>query len=119
MFDIDWDSILKLHVSMSAVFALTVIFVLLLLYIWHRDRESKINLTDLVCHDGRLDEKKFTRFGAWIVSTWGFVYLMLDNKFTEWYFTGYMAIWVGNVIVEKYVNNKSSVDSAIVKPKNV
>jgi hypothetical protein len=107
MADIDWDLISKMHVSMSIVLAMVVIFLIAILYAWHRDSKSQVNLTDLICHDGKLDEKKFTRLGAWIVSTWGFVYLVLDGKFTEWYFTGYMAIWVGNVIVDKYLNNKN------------
>jgi hypothetical protein len=83
-------------------------FLLILLYIWHKDSKSKIDLTDLICSDGKIDEKKFTRLGAWIVSTWGFVYLIVDNKFTEWYFTGYIAVWVGNAIVDKYLNSKNS-----------
>ena len=107
MADIDWDLISKMHVSMSIVLAMVVIFLIAILYAWHRDSKSHVDLTDLICHNGKLDEKKFTRLGAWIVSTWGFVYLMLDGKFTEWYFTGYMAIWVGNVIVDKYLNNKN------------
>jgi hypothetical protein len=36
--------------------------------------------------------------------------LILDSKFTEWYFTGYMAIWVGNAIFDKYLNNKNNED---------
>jgi hypothetical protein len=104
---ITWDTLSKMHVSMSAVLALVAIFLIAILYAWHRDSNSKVDLADLICIDGQLDEKKLTRFGAWIVSTWGFVYLVLDGKFTEWYFTGYMAIWVGNVIVDKYVNNKN------------
>lgn len=103
----DWSVISKMHVSMGVVLGIVILFLLTLLYIWHKDRKSKIDLTDLICKDGLLDEKKFTRFGAWIVSTWGFIYLMLDDKFTEWYFTGYMAIWVGNAIVDKYLNNKN------------
>lgn len=105
---IDWDSISKMHLSMGAVLAIVVFFLIALLYAWHKDSQSKIDLKDLICKDGRLDEKKFTRLGAWIVSTWGFVYLMLDDQFTEWYFTGYMAIWVGNAIVDKYLNNKTN-----------
>lgn len=108
---INWAEISKMHFSMSVVLALVVVFAVAILYAWHRDSHSKIDLTDLICHNDRLDEKKFTRFGAWIVSTWGFVYLMLDGKFTEWYFTGYMAIWVGNVIVDKYVNNNNNKNS--------
>jgi hypothetical protein len=108
MIDIDfWHSISKMHVSMSLVLAIVAFCLIAILYAWHRDSKSQVDLTDLICRDGKLDEKKFTRLGAWIVSTWGFVYLVLDGKFTEWYFTGYMAIWVGNVIVDKYLNNKS------------
>lgn len=104
--NIDWSQISKMHVSMSAVLAMTVIFLLILLYVWHKDSRSKIDLKDLISKNDRLDEKKFTRLGAWIVSTWGFVYLILDGKFTEWYFAGYMAIWVGNAIFDKYLNNR-------------
>ena len=103
---INWAAILKMNVGMSMVLAMVVCFFVILLYVWHKDRDSRIDLADLICKDGKLDEKKFTRLGAWIVSTWGFVYLILDSKFTEWYFTGYMAIWVGNAIVDKYLNNK-------------
>lgn len=103
---ITWETISKMHVSMSAVLAMIAVFLIAILYAWHRDSASKVDLTDLICSDNKIDEKKFTRLGAWIVSTWGFVYLMLDGKFTEWYFAGYMAIWVGNAIVDKYLNNK-------------
>ena len=97
-----------MQLGMSGILVLVVIFLLTLLYVWHKDSKSKVDLKDLICKDGIIDEKKFTRFGSWIVSTWGFVYLILDDQFTEWYFTGYIAVWVGNVIVDKYVNNKNN-----------
>lgn len=100
----DWELLLKTNLSMSFVLALVVCFLLLLLYIWHRDSHSRIDLKDLICKEGHLDEKKFTRFGAWIVSTWGFVYMILDDQFTEWYFLGYMTVWTGNAIVDKYLS---------------
>ena len=105
---INWDVFLQMPVNMGMILAVIVCFAVILLMVWHRDSNSRIDLTDLLCRDGRLDEKKLTRLGAWIVSTWGFVYLVLAGKFTEWYFTGYMAIWVGNVIVDKYLNNKAN-----------
>ena len=109
MFALDWATISKTHVGMGAVLALVILFLLIILYVWHKDSKSKIDLKDLITKDGHIDEKKFTRLGAWIVSTWGFVYMIVDGKFTEWYFTGYMAIWVGNAIVDKYLNNKNAV----------
>lgn len=100
----NWELLLKTNLSMGFVLALVVAFLLLLLYIWHRDSHSRIDLKDLICKEGHLDEKKFTRFGAWIVSTWGFVYMIIDDQFTEWYFLGYMTVWTGNAIVDKYLN---------------
>ena len=73
----------------------------------HISKTSVINLEHLVLGaDGHLDEKKFTRFGAWVVSTWGFLYIMVKagENMPEWYFIGYMGIWTGNVILDKYVN---------------
>jgi hypothetical protein len=104
----NWDHVFRLHLSMPFLLTCLSIFLLILLYIWHKDKRSKVDLTDLICSEGKVDEKKFTRLGAWIVSTWGFVYLILDNKFTEWYFTGYIAVWVGNAIVDKYLNSKNT-----------
>lgn len=106
MFNYDFEKLFAIHISMGMVLGIVVFFLLVILYLWHKDSKSKIDLKDLICKDNKLDEKKFTRLGAWIVSTWGFVYLILSNKFTEWYFTGYMAIWVGNAIVDKYLSSK-------------
>ena len=80
--------------------AVTLIAVLVA---WHRQQDHSLDLRDLVCTEDRLDEKKFMRFGAWLVSTWGFVYLIVEERFSEWYFVGYMAAWVGNAIVESVV----------------
>ena len=105
---LDWAAINKMQVGMGMLLTIVVGFLLLLLWVWHTSSQNRVNLKDLVCRDGRLDEKKFTRFGAWIVSTWGFVYMILDGKFTEWYFFGYMSVWVTNAILDKYFTNKNS-----------
>jgi len=100
---IDWTSINKTQFAMGTVLVIVVIFLILLLWVWHKNSNSSINLKDLISIDDKLDEKKFVRFGAWIVSTWGFVYLIIDERFSEWYFMGYMAAWVGNAILDKYL----------------
>jgi len=73
-----------------------------------RNKDDEFDLKDLVSSDGKLNEKKFTRFGAWVISTWGFVYILINNpgSFPEWYFVGYMAVWVSNAIVDKWVERK-------------
>lgn len=101
---IDWVDINKAQFGLSTVLIIVVVLLLGILYAWHKDSDSKIDLKDLICREGKLDEKKFVRFGAWIVSTWGFVYLIVEERFSEWYFMGYMAAWVGNAIFDKYLN---------------
>lgn len=79
---------------------------LLLLFAWHMERENKFNLQDLVCIDGKVNESKLTRFVAFVISTWGFVFMLVTEKFTEWYFMGYMAAWVSNALFTKYLNQR-------------
>ena len=103
----------KVPTGMSLVLAVSVAILLLMLWNFHRDQKSHVDLADLICHEGQISEAKFARLGAFIVSTWGFVYLILDERFSEWYFAGYMTAWCGNALVNKYLNTK---DSAAPRP---
>jgi hypothetical protein len=94
--------------TMQLLLAILVLGTLYILVQLSRNPSDKLNLADLVTVDGRLDEKKFTRFGAWVVSTWAFVYLIVNSpgNFPEWYFVGYMGVWVSNAIFDKYMTAK-------------
>lgn len=94
--------ITPIHV-MYIILAAIIILCLVILYKQNMDANSSINIIDLVAIDGKLSETKVARFGAWIVSTWGFVYLMVlsPDKFPEWYFIGYMSAWVANALISK------------------
>lgn len=72
------------------------------------DKDSSFDMEDLICHNGRLDEKKLARFGAWVLSSWGFVFLLVQDpeNFPEWYFIGYMTVWVGNALADKYFSTR-------------
>lgn len=92
--------------TMELLLALLIFSVVVMLIRMSLDPRDSFDLKDLVSVDDRLDEKKFTRFGAWVLSSWGFVYLLVSkpDNFPEWYFTVYMGAWVLNVIAEKYFN---------------
>ena len=94
--------------TMQLLLAMLVIGTLYILIQLSRNPNDNLNLADLVTVNGRLDEKKFTRFGAWVVSTWAFVYLIVNSpgNFPEWYFVGYMGVWVSNAIFDKYMTAK-------------
>lgn len=108
-----WDKILagdfaKVPIGMSMV--LVVLSVLALMILWNiqRDKDNQVDIKDLICVDGKINETKFARFTAFVVSTWGFIYLVIDERFSEWYFAGYMAAWAGNALVSKYLSIRST-----------
>lgn len=105
-----FDNISLFNDVMYGILAIFVIASILILWSLNRDRNSPIDLIDLIAIDGKLNERKITRFGAWIVSTWGFVYLMIDGKFTEWYFLGYMGAWVANALIGKALRDRDYED---------
>lgn len=94
--------------TMELLLALMLLVVIVTMIRMTLNPSDSFDLKDLVSVDGKLEERKFTRFGAWVISTWGFIYILVNNptQFPEWYFVGYMTVWVGNAIMSKYVNEK-------------
>ena len=91
---------------MNLVIVIVALIAVLVAWNIQRDKNNQIDLKDLVCKDGRINEAKFMRFCTFVVSTWGFVYLIVDQRFSEWYFAGYMAAWTGNALVNKWLSIK-------------
>jgi hypothetical protein len=109
--NVSFNSIVEWFTAAHTMQLLLAILVLGTLYILVQlsyNPNNTLNIADLVTVNGRLDEKKFTRFGAWVVSTWAFVYLIVNkpDQFPEWYFVGYMGVWVSNAIFDKYMTAK-------------
>lgn len=102
--------------TMQILLALLIVIVLWVMITLQRNPDDSFDIKDLVGYDGKLDEKKFTRFGAWVVSTWGFVYLIVNDKLSEWYFIGYMGAWVANVILDKFANKTPPTPTINTRP---
>lgn len=94
---------------------LALIVIVCTFYLWrlNEDQKSSISLIDLISINGKLNERKFSRFGAWIVSTWGFIYLVVTDKLDEWYFMGYMGAWVANALIGKYIKDRDGEESPV------
>jgi hypothetical protein len=99
---------IEMYHGMGALLAVVVGVLVLILWNFQRDRDNRVDIKDLICTDGAIDDNKFFRFTAWLVSTWGFVYLIVDQRFSEWYFTGYMAAWVGNALFARYLESRDT-----------
>jgi len=99
---------------MNLVIVIVAVIAVLIAWNIQRDKNNQIDLKDLVCKDGRINEAKFMRFCAFVVSTWGFVYLIVDQRFSEWYFAGYMAAWTGNALLNKWLSIKEQTTASTV-----
>lgn len=97
--------------AMYIILAFTVGVIVYWLYDLNRNPKNSINLIDLISVGGRLNERKLSRFGAWIVSTWGFIYLITKDGLTEWYFIGYMGAWVANALIGKAIKDPNGEES--------
>lgn len=105
--------------TMEILLAVLILLVIVVTVKMTCNPNDEFDLKDLVSSNGHVDEKKFTRFGAWVVSTWGFVYLLVSKPetFPEWYFTVYMGAWVANAIMDKYMNTtKPGIRTGLARP---
>lgn len=104
------DILLSMIPTSGMTLALIVGIVVAVMILWNvqRDQSNKIELMDLVCVDGQINSNKFMRFTAFVVSTWGFVYLIVDQRFSEWYFAGYMTTWTGSALLSKWIDSKNN-----------
>lgn len=86
-------------------------------WLWklNNDKNNTIYFVDLISVGGRLNERKVSRFGAWIISTWGFMYLILNNQLSEWYFVGYMGAWVANALIGKAIKDPNGEENPTPK----
>ena len=94
--------------GMNTALILLVILALAIVWNFQRDKNNKVDVKDLICSEGRINEAKFMRFGEFLVSTWGLIYLIVDQRISEWYFAGYMAAWAGNALLTKWLNNRGA-----------
>lgn len=104
--------------GMGIILGLTVLALLGILWNFQRDTDNSVDIKDLICHKGQLHQGKFMRFGAWIVSTWGFIHLIMDHKISEWYFAGYMAAWAGNALISKYLDRGTGNTTSAAEPES-
>lgn len=104
----DW---LTAIVGKTTFLTLALAFWLLvsLLFLLSAQRRSKtFTLLDLVTGDnGRASMSKFGQCGAFVVSSWGFVFLVEAGSLSEWYYGTYMVAWTGTSLLNKMIDQRA------------
>lgn len=99
---------------LQALLVISILFAVYVLWRLHRAR-NRLDLSDfIVGEDGTLSASKLFQFGAFLVSSWGFVYLIVHDRFHEWYYGLYMGAWVFNKLFTQYLSTKATTATASV-----
>lgn len=90
-----------------ALFFTLTFSIIVLTYI--QFKKDTLDLRWLILDDisARPSIHKIGQMLALLVSTWGFVYQMLHNTFSDNYLLVYMGVWAGAGAVDKFLSNKS------------
>jgi hypothetical protein len=88
-------------VALTTVFAaLAVLLVLIIvrtLRKWNAS-ENSFDIVDMFIENGRASKGAVVLMGAFVATTWFFVYYSLLGKMTEGYFGLYAAAWIAPVV---------------------
>lgn len=89
-----------------ALFVVVLTFCLICMYLQMKD--DRLDLRWLIME--RPHKPSLSKIGqivALLVSTWGFVTLVMKGQLTETYFIFYMATWSGSAAIDQYIRTKN------------
>lgn len=96
------DMPLGMQIKLLAILSI----LLIALVIW-RSLSNRANAADsglcfddlLLGEDGKMSKSAAVMMGSFAMTTWMMIYLVLNDKMTEGYFTIYVAAWITPVVV--------------------
>lgn len=80
---------------------------LFLLWKIQKDGSNGFDIADLIMRDGKASLTKLAQLGAFMTSTWGFVYLTTHGQLTEWFYTAYMLAWTGAGALNQWLGSRN------------
>lgn len=84
---------------MIGILAIVVLLIIWTLIRRSRSATSGIDLDDLLLgDDGKVSKAAAVMFGAFGLTTWVIIYLTINDKLSDSYFTAYLAAWVAPTV---------------------
>ena len=94
----------------SVVFLLAVLLVLVTLWVWHRSKDSDVDLSDLLMENGKLSRLAFTWLGSFMVMSFGFVYAVLLGTLSDIYAALYAATWAVPIVTKMFAIKQTAAE---------
>lgn len=103
-----------LPVVLLALLALIALWSLVRL---SRSQFSHIKLDDLLLgEDGTMSRAACVLMGSFAVSTWGMVYMWLNEKMTEGYFIAYLGVWATPAVTKLVTGSVERIKALPTQP---
>jgi hypothetical protein len=93
----------------TTILALASLFLAILLWLWHTDKDTPFDLTALFI-DSRTKRVSLMKVGqaiAMLTSTWVLIYETRQARLSEWLFIGYMVAWSGANLANKAISRSA------------
>ena len=94
----------------AVIFLLAALLVIVTLWVWHRSKESDVDLSDLLMENGRLSRLAFTWLGSFMVMSFGFIYAVLLGKLSDIYAALYAATWAVPIVTKMFAIKQSTTE---------
>lgn len=107
------------QVPIMAVMLFLTLTVCIVVLVYLQMRRDSLDLRWLILDDTttRPSIFKIGQLAALLISSWGFIYLTLHDKLSEFYFAAYMGIWAGSTAVDKIISKKDGLYSELTDLK--
>jgi hypothetical protein len=98
---------------MFAILACAVLAILWSLERKSKDHRSRFSFDELLTEDGKTSKAACLMFGSFAVATWLLVFLTVNGKITEGYFSAYLGFYVAPAVA-KIIKGADVTSSATV-----
>jgi hypothetical protein len=80
---------------LGLIFTAVILFLSVLLWLWHRNEANDVDLTDLLMENG-------TWLGSFLVMSFGFVYAVIHKSLSDVYAGLYAATWAVPIVTKMW-----------------
>ncbi len=101
MISLDWHQI-----AWAAGAILLTLLILRAFMRWTCDAGNTFEIRDLFMENGRASKGAVVLMGAYVATTWHFVYYTVTGRMTEGYFGLYSAAWIAPIVARVIFGEK-------------
>lgn len=92
---------------LALIFAVIVLMIVLVAWRFHVDPQRKdFDLTDLLMENHRLSKISLVMLGAFLVTSWTVIYMVMNKTMTEGFMAIYVGAWIAPIVSRILKGNK-------------